>query len=143
MADSTREAALKALATVIDSATTATVLRNMDVPEELPAAGLVVIADGEARSVEESFSPLRFHHEHAARVTVLAEGATEALRDAALDALLQTVAAAIVANRTLSASVEWAQPEAPSFETVATGARGKSAQFDVVLYFSTLGSAAA
>ena len=143
MADSTREAALNALKTVIDAATAATVLRNMDVPEVLPAAGLVVITDGEARGMEETLSPLRFHHEHAARITLVAEGTTEALRDAALDALLQAVAGAVTANPTLSSAVEWAQPEAPNFDTaVQTGARGKAAQFDVVLYFSTLGSAA-
>lgn len=143
MADSTREAALKALATVIDAATAATVLRNMDVPEELPAGGLVTIADGESRGVEETLSPLRFHHEHAARLTIVTEGATDALRDAALDMLLQAVAGAITGNRTLSGAVEWVQPDAPSFDTLPTGERGKAAQFDVVLYFSTLASATA
>lgn len=142
MADSTREAAIKALVAVIDAATTATVLRNQEVPQTLPSAGLVVVEDGEPRSMEETLSPLMFHHEHAARVSVVQDGATAALRDTALDALLQTVVGAIVANRTLSAAVDWAQPEQVSVQTLETGARGKAASFDVVLMFSTSGSAA-
>lgn len=140
MAASTREAALVALAAVIDGATAAEVLRNQDVPERLPAGGLVVIEDGETRDVETTLSPLMFHHEHAARVSVVTDGADDDARDEALDTLLQAVVAAILADRTLGGAVEWAQPMETSTQPIETGRRGKAVSFDVVLMFSTSGS---
>lgn len=140
MADSTREAALKALAAAVSGATLATVLRNQDVPQVLPAAGLVVVDDGELQNTEETLSPLMFHHEHAARISVVQDGATDTARDAALDTLLQAVVAAIVADRTLGGAVEWAQPMEATFQTVESGKRGKAASFDCVLMFSTSGT---
>lgn len=138
MPDTTMEAALAALASALDAATTVEVIRNSDRPEEVPAGGLVVLRDGAQAEVEESFSPLRYHVQHLAEVVVLA--ADEGTRDA----ILADLSAALVAARTLSGAVEWVGIQAVSFDLAdfdgAEGLRG--ALMPVELHYTTLASPA-
>jgi hypothetical protein len=83
-------------------------------------------------------SPLAWAVEHRAEVEVIAPGATAAARAALLDDILTDISAAIVAHRTLSGAVEWAQPEAASFEDVEFegAAAARAALVPVTLYFT-------
>lgn len=138
MADTTMEAALAALASALDAATTVEVIRNSDRPEDVPTAGLVVLRDGGQGDVEESFSPLRYHVQHVAEVVVMAP--SEATRDAILDDL----STALVANRTLTGVVEWLAVQPVSFDLAdfdaAEGVRG--ARMPVEMHYTTLASPA-
>jgi hypothetical protein len=112
------------------------VLRNETVPQRLPAGGLLVVRDGETVEETPILSPLAWAIEHRAEVEVVA--ATGAL----LDALLVDIAAAIVGDRTLGGTVEWAQPGAPSFDDAETegAAAARAASVPVTLSFTVAGS---
>lgn len=138
MADTTMETALAALAAALTAATTVVVIRNADRPEEVPAAGLVVLRDGAQADIEESFSPLRYHIQHAAEVVVLAS--TEAKRDG----LVKILSDALVADRTLGGAVEFLEVGAIGLDMAdfddSEAARG--ALLPVTLHYTTLGSPA-
>ena len=137
---SARETALTALLAVVTAAAgSATVERNADAPERLPAGGLVVLRDGSQTDAVEMFSPLRYAVTHQADVEIVA--ASEAARDT----LLAAIVTAIVANRTLSGAVDWAQPEAPDLALVDfENAPGQfAARLGVSLLYVVTGSAAA
>ena len=138
MPDTTMEAALAALASALDAATTVEVIRNSDRPEAVPAAGLVILRDGSQAEVEETFSPLRYHVQHVVEVIVMAT--TETTRDAILDDL----STALVANRTLTSAIEYLAIGALSFDMAdfdaAEGLR--AALMPVELHYTTLASPA-
>jgi hypothetical protein len=129
------ETALAALASALDAATSAPVIRNSDRAEDVPAAGLVVLRDGEQVDAEETFSPLRYHVNHQAEVIVIAPDETDR------DALLEALSDALVANRTLSGAVEWLEVLPVSLDLGdyegAEAARG--ARMPVLLHYTTLG----
>lgn len=138
MADTALETALSALVAALDGATAAEVIRNATRPEDVPAAGLVVVRDGAQQEAEASMSPLRYHIEHGAEVVVHAPDA------ATRDTLLAGLAAALVADRTLGGAVEFLEVGAiglddADFDGVA-GVPG--ALMPVVLSYTTLGSPA-
>jgi FtsP/CotA-like multicopper oxidase with cupredoxin domain len=114
------------------------VLRNETVPQRLPAGGLVVVRDGETVEETPIMSPLAWAVQQRAEVEVVAPGETAASRAALLDDLLRAIGDAIATDRTLSAAVEWSQPESPSFDDIdfegATAAR--SALVPVSLFFT-------
>lgn len=138
MALSKREAALEALKSVIAAAVPgATVDRDDEMPDEIPAAGLVVVSDGDAGEPETSYSPYLETYEHVAEVSVAVAGLDLVVR---LDALLQAIGAAIAANPTLGGAVTYAVCRAPDFNALALdgmGARG--ALVPVVLEYSVSG----
>lgn len=136
---SARETALTALLAVVTAAASAaTVLRNADAPQRLPAGGLVVLRDGSQADALEMFSPLRYAVTHVADLEIVA--ASESARDT----LLTTIATAIVANRTLTGTVDFAQAEAPDLSLVdfedAPGL--PAARLPVQMLFTVAGSAA-
>ncbi|WP_198369498.1 hypothetical protein [Roseomonas rosulenta] len=118
------------------------VVRGETVPQRLPPGGLVVIRDGETVEETAIFSPLAWAIEHRAEIEVTVAGATPAARTALLDALLVDIAAAIIADRTLSGAVEWAQPGAPGFEDVEFegAAAARAALVPVTVFFTVAGS---
>ena len=110
------------------------VLRNETVPQRLPPGGLVVVRDGETVEETPILSPLAWAVEHRAEVEVVAAtGAT-------LDALLVDIASAIAGDRTLSGTVEWAQPAALAFEDAEFAAAARAASVPVTLSFTVAGS---
>lgn len=136
MPDTTMEAALVALAAALDGATTAEVIRNATRPEEVPAAGLVVLRDGAQQDAEATFSPLRYHIDHGAEVVVHAPD------EATRGTILKALAAALVANRTLGGAVEYLEVLPASLEDAdLEGAAGiPGALMPVTLSYTTLGS---
>jgi hypothetical protein len=118
------------------------VLRGENVPQRLPAGGLVVLRDGEAVEETPILSPLAWAIEHRAEVELTVPGATPAARATLLDALLVDIASAITTDRTLGGAVEWAQPGAAEFEDVEFegAAAARAARVPVALFFTVAGS---
>lgn len=106
MADSVREAALKALLTVLSGISGPLVLRNADESQTIPSGGLVVLRDGEPGEPEVTLSPTRYWFDHRAEVIVQVQDEPSAARDGAMDVLLQTIGATLNADQTLSGAVD-------------------------------------
>jgi len=79
------------------SALAAITLRGDVLPECVPAAGLLILRDGESGEPEVTQSPLRCHYQHRAEIEAVVQGAS---RDAAFDTLCASIGAAIAADRT-------------------------------------------
>ncbi len=92
------------------SALPATALRGDVLPERVPAAGLLILRDGEPGEPEVTLSPLRYHYQHRAEIEAVVQGAA---RDAAFDTLCASIGAAIAADRTLGGLCDWVEAEAP------------------------------
>ena len=134
---SARETAISALVTRITAALSTRmpppqVQRNVTIPQALPSGGLIVVRDGEIIDQTTIMSPLSYAIEHAAEIEIVAR------TQATLDTLMTAVAAAVVADRTLSGAVEWAAPSAPLFDDVTFdgAAPARSASFTVSLFFT-------
>lgn len=111
---SKNETALNALKTLVATVSGPTVQRNGIVPGDIPAGGLIVVRDGEVGEPESvTLSPRTYHYEHRAELEFFVKLGTAALRDALLDSLRVSVSAAITANRTLTAAVDYCMAEAP------------------------------
>ena len=92
------------------SALPATALRGDVLPERVPAAGLLILRDGEPGEPEVTLSPLRYHYQHRAEIEAVVQGAS---RDAAFDTLCASIGAALAADRTLGGLCDWVEAEAP------------------------------
>ncbi|WP_323006537.1 acyl-CoA transferase [Pseudorhodobacter sp.] len=116
----------------------AKVLRNAVLPERVPAAGVMILRDGNPGTPEALMSPPLYVYEHRAEIDVLVEG-TEAAREAAFDALKLAIHAAIAADRTFGGLCDYAIGEAPAPINLAIeGAEGfKAATIPVVLTYGT------
>ena len=131
----TRETILAALYMRL-SALSATVLRGDVLPERVPAAGLLILRDGEPGEPEVTLSPLLYHYQHRAEIETVVQGAT---RDAAFDTLCASIGAALAADRTLGGLCDWVEAEAPQpVDLPVEGAAAlKAAIIPVILHYST------
>ena len=86
------------------SALPASALRGDVLPERVPAAGLMILRDGEPGEPEVTLSPLRYHYQHRAEIEAVVQGAA---RDAAFDTLCASISAALAADRTLGGLCDW------------------------------------
>ena len=134
---SIRETALQALLTVLQGVAGVTVKRGEILPVKIPDNGLIILFDGEVTVVETLLSPLRYLIQHRAEVQVAVQKPAASARDAALDAILTSIAAAIVGNPTLSGTVDVAVLEAPQVtdEPVEGAAGLKIATVPVLLEY--------
>jgi hypothetical protein len=105
----TRETILTALHARL-SALAATVLRGEVLPERVPAAGLLILRDGEPGEPEVTLSPLRYHYQHRAEIEAVVQGTG---RDTAFDTLCAGIGMALAADRTLGGMCDWVEAEAP------------------------------
>ena len=114
-------------------------LRDEVLPERIPAAGLIILRDGQPGEPEVTLSPLRYHYQHRAELEVVVQAV--AGRACAFDDLIATIAAALEADRTLGGLCDWVEPEAPaSVDLPVEGAAAlKSAVITVVLHYTTTG----
>jgi hypothetical protein len=88
-----------ALATVPD----AVVQRNRVLPEKIPEGGLIILRDGDPGDPEQALGGFgNAYYQHAVEIEVYVEEGDAAARDAAFDALLQQIGAALKADPTLS-----------------------------------------
>ncbi|SDX83780.1 acyl-CoA transferase [Roseicitreum antarcticum] len=116
----------------------ATALRGDVLPERVPAAGLLILRDGEPGEPEVTLSPLRYHYQHRAEIEAVVQGPD---RDAAFDTLIAAIGTALNADRTLGGLCDWVEPEAPaSVDLPIEGAVAlKAALITVVLHYTTTG----
>ena len=130
-----RETILAALHTRL-LALSATVLRGDVLPERVPAAGLLILRDGDPGEPEVTLSPLRYHYQHRAEIEAVVQGAG---RDKGFDTLCATVGTALAADRTLGGLCDWVEAEAPQpVDLPVDGAASlKAAVIPVVLHYST------
>ena len=119
------------------SALPATALRGEVMPERVPAAGLLILRDGEPREPEVTLSPLRYHYQHRAEIEAVVQAG--ASRDAAFDALCASIGAIFADNRTLGGLCDWVEAEAPRpVDLPVEGAASlKAAVIPVVLHYFT------
>jgi len=132
----TRETILAALHTLLQ-ALPATALRGEVLPERVPAAGLLILRDGDPGDPEVTLSPLRYHYQHRAEIEAVAQGVD---RDAAFDMLCASIGAAIAADSTLGGHCDWVEAEAPrAVDLPIEGAASlKAAIITIVLHYSTV-----
>ena len=118
------------------SALPATALRGEVLPERVPAAGLLILRDGEPGEPEVTLSPLRYHYRHRGEIEAVVQGAD---RDAAFDALCASVGAALSADRTLGGRCDWVEAEAPRpVDLAVDGAASlEAAVIPVILHYTT------
>lgn len=139
MADSTREAALQALLAALQGIDGPEVYRETQLPQEVPAGGLLVLRDGDpGEPTDIELSPPAYSYEHRAEVEVFVPPDINT-RHVDLDQLLQSVHAAIAADRSLGGTVEYAETNAP--QTSDFGVEGappfKAAIAPVTLAYTT------
>ena len=136
---SRREEVLQRLFAVLGAIAGPRVLRGEILPERVPPEGLIILRDGDPGEPEMLLSPPEYVYEHRAEIEVVAHGPTPAARDAAFDALVGAIGAAIRAERTLGGSCDWAEVEAPEpVDLVVEGAPGfKAAVLTAVLHYGT------
>ena len=80
----------------------AKVERNTAVPERIPAGGLIVLRDGDPGEPETALGGFGgVYYSHAVEIEVYVEDGDAAARDAAFDALVQGIGAALDADPTL------------------------------------------
>lgn len=134
------ETVLKALLAVLEVSKPAgaSLERNSVLPQSIPAAGAMILRDGDPGQPEVTLSPLEYHYEHRAEVDVLIDRPASA-RDAAFDTLVRAVGAALASDRTLGGLCDWVEGEAPAPLSLAIeGAEGlKAATLTLVLHYST------
>ncbi|WP_347268401.1 acyl-CoA transferase [Paracoccus sp. (in: a-proteobacteria)] len=130
----TRETILVALHARL-SALPATALRGEVLPERVPAAGLLILRDGEPGEPEVTLSPLTYYYQHRAEIEAVVQGAS---RDAAFDALCASIGTALAADRTLGGLCDWVEAEAPQpVDLPVDGAASlKAAVIPVILHYS-------
>ena len=134
----TRETVLAALLARLQPLA-APVLRDEVLPERIPAAGLIILRDGQPGEPEVTLSPLRYHYQHRAELEVVVQAANG--RAGAFDTLIAAIGTALEADRTLGGLCDWIEPEAPgSVDLPIEGAAAlKAAVITVVLHYTTTG----
>ena len=117
----------------------ALVLRDEVLPERIPAAGLIILRDGQPGEPEVTLSPLRYHYQHRAELEVVVQASNG--RASAFDTLIAAIGTALEAERTLGGLCDWVEPEAPaSVDLPIEGAAAlKAAAITVVLHYTTTG----
>lgn len=118
------------------SALPVTALRGDVLPERAPAAGLLILRDGEPGEPEVTLSPLRYHYQHRAEIEAVVQGSS---RDATFDTLCASIGAAIAADRTLGGLCDWVEAEAPrAVDLAVEGAASlKAAVIPIILHYSS------
>ena len=134
----TREAILAALYARLQPLAALT-LRDEVLPERIPAAGLIILRDGQPGEPEVTLSPLRYHYQHRAELEVVVQ--TSNGRATAFDSLIAAIGTALETDRTLGGLCDWVEPEAPaSVDLPIEGAAAlKAAIVTVVLHYTTTG----
>ena len=137
----TRETVLAALLARLQPLAALT-LRDEVLPERIPAAGLIILRDGQPGDPEVTLSPLRYHYQHRAELEVVVQAPNG--RATAFDTLIAAIGTTLEADRTLGGICDWVEPEAPaSVDLPVEGAAAlKAAVITVVLHYTTTGSLA-
>ena len=134
----TRETILAALQARLQPLA-ALVPRDEVLPERIPAAGLIILRDGQPGEPEVTLSPLRYHYQHRAELEVVVQAGTGPA--GAFEELIASIGTALEDERTLGGLCDWVEPEAPaSVDLPVEGAAAlKAAIITVILHYTTTG----
>ena len=132
----TRETVLAALLARLQQLAALT-LRDEVLPERIPAAGLIILRDGQPGEPEVTLSPVTYFYEHRAELEVVIQAGTA--RDTLFDALAADIGMALAADRTLGGLCDWVEAEAPEpVDVPIEGAAAlKAAMIIIVLHYAT------
>ena len=140
MPASKAEQVMDALRALLATVPGASVERNSLLPEKIPGGGLIILRDGDPGEPDQALGGLgSTYYQHAAEVEVYVEEGDAAARDAAFDALLQQIGAALEANPSLGGlafGLAYGRPE-PSIEAVAGAPAIKAATLTVTVDYET------
>jgi hypothetical protein len=134
----TRETILTALYSRLQPLA-ALVLRDEVLPERIPAAGLIILRDGQPGEPEVTLSPLLYHYQHRAELEVVVQAPNG--RANAFDTLIAAIGTTLESDRTLGGLCDWVEPEAPtSVDLPIEGAAAlKAAVITIALHYTTTG----
>jgi hypothetical protein len=140
MPSSKPEQMLQALRTVLATGSGATIERSSVLPEKVPDGGLIILRDGDPGEPEQALGGFEStYYQHAIEIEIYVEEGDAAARDAAFDALLQQIGAALEADPTLGGlafGLTYGRPE-PSIEAIAGAPAIKSATLTVTVDYET------
>ena len=140
MPASKAEQAIDAVKALLETLPDAVVERNSALPEKIPDGGLIIVRDGDPGDPEEALGGFgSTYYQHAVEIEVYIEEGNAAARDAAFDALLQQIGAALEADPTLGGLVfglTYGRPE-PAIEAVAGAPAIKSATLAVTVVYDS------
>jgi len=140
MPASKAEQVLEALRAVLETVPGASVERNSVLPEKVPAGGLIIVRDGDPGGPEEALGGFgSTYYQHVVEIEVYVEEGDAAARDAAFDAFLQQIGAALEADPTLGSQafgLTYGRPE-PAIEAVAGAPAIKSATLTVTVDYES------
>jgi hypothetical protein len=132
----TRETIVTALHALLQTQA-APVLRGEVLPERVPAAGLLILRDGDPGEPAVTLSPLRYHYQHRAEIEAIVQMGNS--RDATFDGLTGGVGIVLAADRTLGGLCDWVEAEAPRPVDIALdgAATLKAAVIPIVLHYAS------
>jgi hypothetical protein len=140
MPASKAEQVLDTLKTLLETVPGATTDRNSVLPEKIPDGGLIILRDGDPGEPEQALGGFgSTYYQHAIEIEVYVEEGDAAARDAAFDALLQQIGAALDADPTLSGlafGLTYGRPE-PAIEAVSGGPAIKSGTLIMTVEYET------
>ena len=140
MPASRAEQVLDALKALLETIPDAVVERNSVLPEKVPAAGLIILRDGDPGEPEQTLGGFgNAYYQHAVELEVYVEASDAAARDAAFDALLQQIGTALEADPTLGGLVfglTYGRPE-PAIEAIAGAPAIKTATLTVTVDYES------
>lgn len=116
---SRREQILAALAAVLAGLLAAPVRRNEVLPEKVPAAGLVILRDGDPGEPDITLNPRTEFYAHRVELEVYVPRDPSGGGEAALDQLLGAIGAALRVDETLGGLAENLTPSAPETGALA------------------------
>lgn len=119
---SKREAILTALTEALRTGLSAAVRRNEVLPEKVPAEGLVILRDGDPGEPDATLNPRAEFYSHRVELEAYVPRDPDGGGEAALDALLGQIGAALKVDPSLGGLAENLIPSAP--ETGALAAEG-------------------
>ena len=111
---SVREQVLSALFGRLQFLPLATVRRNEALPQSVPAGGLVILRDGDPGEPDVTLNPRTEFYSHRAEIEAFVTQPSGGGGEAALDALLTEIGAALATDRSLDGLAEtlfWSAPE--------------------------------
>ena len=116
---SRREDILAALFATLDIALAANVRRNEVLPEKAPAAGLVILRDGDPGEPDVTLNPRTEFYAHRIEIEVYVPHDPTGGGEAALDALLGSIGMALRIDPSLGGLAENLTPSAPETGALA------------------------
>jgi hypothetical protein len=136
---SMREQVLSALFSQLHTIPLAFVKRNEALPQAVPAAGLVILRDGDPGEPDVTLNPVHLFYSHRAEIEAFVPQPAGGGGEGLLDALLEDIGAALAADRSLGGLVEnltWSAPEI-SVLAIEAGAPILCARLIVTLEYLT------